>query len=65
MSRVRTMTGNLKQVSVGSKDHVWGIDSHGRIWRFTGDDQASWPFARIAWDELSFTAVRLVQERKS
>ena len=45
--RVQTIKGDLKQVSVGWQDQVWGIDSNGRIWRFTGDDHASWPFIQV------------------
>lgn len=40
------MRGKFKKISVGSKDHVWGIDSSDRLWRYTGDDTV-WPFVQV------------------
>uniref|UniRef100_UPI00352433C0 tectonin domain-containing protein n=1 Tax=Streptomyces sanglieri TaxID=193460 RepID=UPI00352433C0 len=37
-----SVAGGLTRISVGSRTHVWGVNSLGQIYRYTGHDSNPW-----------------------
>ena len=42
MAEWKQIRGNLRRISVGSVTNVWGVNSVGNIYRYTGDDANPW-----------------------
>jgi virginiamycin B lyase len=37
MATWKQIAGGLSAISVGSRTNVWGVNTSGEIWRYTGD----------------------------
>ncbi|MEU9462444.1 MULTISPECIES: tectonin domain-containing protein, partial [unclassified Streptomyces] len=42
MADWKNISGGLTSISVGSRTHVWGVNSLGQIYRYTGHDSNPW-----------------------
>ncbi|MGA5170171.1 tectonin domain-containing protein, partial [Streptomyces lavendulocolor] len=42
MAEWTQITGALTAISAGSRTNVWGVNSAGNIYRFSGDDADPW-----------------------
>ncbi|MCW8103685.1 tectonin domain-containing protein, partial [Streptomyces tauricus] len=42
MAHWKKITGGLTGISAGSRSNVWGVNSEGKIYRFTNDDATPW-----------------------
>lgn len=42
MADWKNISGGLTTISVGSRTHVWGVNSSGQIYRYTGHDANPW-----------------------
>ncbi|MFD8004173.1 tectonin domain-containing protein, partial [Streptomyces mirabilis] len=42
MADWKQVSGGLTTISVGSRTHVWGVNSSGQIYRYTGHDANPW-----------------------
>ncbi|MFE2607387.1 tectonin domain-containing protein, partial [Streptomyces mirabilis] len=42
MADWKQVSGGLTTISVGSRTHVWGVNSLGQIYRYTGHDANPW-----------------------
>nr|WP_263295918.1 tectonin domain-containing protein [Streptomyces angustmyceticus] len=42
MADWKQISGGLTTISVGSRTHVWGVNSLGQMYRYTGHDSNPW-----------------------
>jgi len=42
MAQWTQIGGALKRISAGSQTNVWGVNSAGNIYRYTGNDASPW-----------------------